>query len=152
MQSWPSLCRAMTDTLGKSARSELMSRVRQKDTSPELAVRRLLHSMGYRFRLHVAELPGKPDIVLPRYRAVVQVHGCFWHGHEGCPRGKRPSSNVEFWSEKIAQNKARDERDQARLQSMGWQVVVVWECELKDTDALSTRLKDALCCAQRSSK
>jgi len=117
-----------------------MSRVRGKDTRPELVVRRMLHHEGFRFRLHVRELPGQPDVVLPRHRAVVEVRGCFWHGHPGCPRATAPSSNVEFWQPKLAANAERDARNEAALREAGWQVIVVWECETRDEAALRTRL------------
>src|SRR6266545_2111703 len=99
-----------------------MARVRTRDTGPEIAVRKLLHSMGYRFRLAPHELPGKPDIVLPRYKAAIFVHGCFWHGHTGCARGARPSSNAEFWNQKIDGNIRRDRKVQRALRLLGWRV------------------------------
>jgi DNA mismatch endonuclease (patch repair protein) len=117
-----------------------MSRVRGKDTRPELVVRRMLHREGFRYRLHVRELPGRPDVVLPRHRAVVEVRGCFWHGHPDCPRAAAPSSNVEFWEPKLAANVARDARNEAALREAGWRVIVVWECETRDEDALRARL------------
>lgn len=108
-----------------------MARIRSKDTKPELMVRQWLHKQGARFRLHRADLPGKPDIVLPRYRTVVLVHGCFWHAHEGRPCFKIPSSRTEWWQRKLGRNKARDWQHQRALELQGWQVLVVWECELK---------------------
>jgi DNA mismatch endonuclease (patch repair protein) len=107
----------------------MMSGIRGRDTKPELAVRRYLHANGLRYRLHVRDLPGKPDIVLPRHRAVVFVHGCFWHRHEGCRYAYRPKSNVEFWQAKLDANTARDGQDQERLRALGWRVFVVWECQ-----------------------
>jgi DNA mismatch endonuclease (patch repair protein) len=121
-----------------------MSRIRGKDTKPERVVRSLLHREGFRFRLHVRELPGRPDIVLPRHRAVVFVHGCFWHRHPGCPRAFTPSSNVEFWQKKLAANPPRDAANEKALRETGWRVVVVWECETKDAETLRARLLDAL--------
>jgi DNA mismatch endonuclease (patch repair protein) len=121
-------------------RSRNMSRVRGKDTRPELAVRRLLHREGFRFRLHVRELPGRPDVVLPRHRAVVEVRGCFWHRHPGCPRATAPSTNVEFWERKLTATVERDARNEAALRAAGWRVIVVWECETRDEDALRSRL------------
>jgi DNA mismatch endonuclease (patch repair protein) len=105
-----------------------MSGIRGRDTQPELAVRRILHACGLRYRLHVRRLPGRPDIVLPRYRAVVFVHGCFWHQHAGCPYAYRPKSNREFWESKLDGNVARDELQQRILGELGWRVFVVWEC------------------------
>ena len=106
-----------------------MSKIRGRDTSPELALRRALHSLGLRFRVHAA-LPGKPDIVLPRHKAVVFVHGCFWHRHEGCKVASNPKSNTAFWEEKFERNVARDRRVAGQLEAAGWRVLVSWECEL----------------------
>ena len=116
-----------------------MAAVRQKDTAPEMAVRRLLHGMGYRYRLHSRDLPGCPDLVFPGRRKVVFVHGCFWHGHS-CRRGSLPKSRVAFWSAKIGGNRKRDASAMALLQEMGWEGCVVWQCELEDRDALGRRL------------
>lgn len=123
-----------TDNLTAAQRSRVMQRVRSKDTQPELLVRRYLHAAGFRFRLHDAKLPGSPDVVLPRYRTVVFVQGCFWHSHgTGCSRKSReaPKTNVGFWKAKLAVNQARDQRIQHQLRELGWQVLIVWECELK---------------------
>jgi DNA mismatch endonuclease, patch repair protein len=120
-----------------------MSRVKNRDTHPEILVRSLLHRMGYRFRLHRNDLPGKPDIVLPKFRSVIFVHGCFWHGH-GCPKGKRPSSNVDFWNSKLDGNIDRDKSNQESLRHLGWNVLTVWECETRDIDTLTTKLTDFL--------
>ncbi len=117
-----------------------MARVKQRNTAPELTVRRLLHGLGYRFRLHRKDLPGKPDIVLPRHRKIILVHGCLWHGHAGCRRGTRPVTNAEFWNAKIDRNIARDVKVQADLAALGWQVLTVWDCETRDATALQTRL------------
>jgi len=130
----------MTDVFDPETRSRIMSRVKGRDTSPELIVRRMLHAMGYRFRLHDASLPGRPDIVLPRHGKIVQVHGCFWHGHRGCKRATTPASNTEFWKNKIEGNKARDSRVERRLRRWGWSVMTVWECQTKDPDRLRRRL------------
>ncbi len=120
-----------------AARSRVMRAVRGKDTRPELRVRRLLHRLGYRYRLHVAGLPGKPDLVFPARASVIFVHGCFWHGHD-CPRGARPPrANAAYWTAKIARNVERDARNRAELEASGWQVHVVWECEMKDAEALA---------------
>ncbi len=107
-----------------------MSRIRGKDTQPELALRKALHRLGLRYRLHGAGLPGKPDLVFPRYRTVVFVHGCFWHRHAGCKIASTPKSNMSFWLEKFEKNIARDARVTAQLEATGWKVLVVWECEL----------------------
>lgn len=120
------------DTFSKEKRSAIMGRIRSQNTKPELAVRRLLHASGLRFRLHVATLPGKPDIVLPKHKAVVFVQGCFWHGHD-CRRGKAPSSNTAFWSQKLTRNVARDKNNIAALEGLGWRVFIVWECGLRSS-------------------
>ena len=130
----------MADTFTAEQRRTVMSHVKGRDTKPEVKVRRILHGLGYRFRLHRKDLPGKPDIVLPKYRAVVQVHGCFWHGHPGCRRSARPTTNVEFWNRKIDGNIARDQAAYEALGRLGWAVLVVWECETRDLDALKERL------------
>ena len=121
-----------------------MARVKGRNTKPEKVVRSLLHGMGYRFRLHRKELPGKPDVVLPKYRKVVFVHGCFWHGHYGCRRAARPSSNTEFWNTKIDGNMERDRRSVISLESLGWRALTVWECELRDKESLKETLKGFL--------
>jgi DNA mismatch endonuclease (patch repair protein) len=114
-----------------------MKRIGRANTAPELAVRRHLHARGFRYRLHVPDLPGTPDIVLPRYRTVVFVHGCFWHGHD-CPHGAAiPRSNPAYWSEKIARNRRRDERKESAIGELGWHVEVVWECEADDPRKLT---------------
>ncbi|MDQ2805588.1 MAG: very short patch repair endonuclease [Chloroflexota bacterium] len=134
----------MPEKLSPQQRSALMSRVKQRDTAPELVVRRLLHRMGYRFRLHRKDLPGKPDIVLPRHRKIILVHGCLWHGHEGCRRGARPVRNAEFWNAKIDRNIARDTKVQAELQALGWGVLTVWQCETRDLSTLEAQLRNFL--------
>ncbi|WP_082503791.1 very short patch repair endonuclease [Methylobacterium sp. Leaf117] len=120
----------MADRLTPEQRRLNMSRVRAKDTGPEMAVRRLLHHAGYRYRLHSRELPGRPDLVLPRYRTVVFVHGCFWHGH-GCSLFKVPTTRTEFWTAKIDANKRRDEAAVVALATAGWRSLWVWECALR---------------------
>lgn len=122
----------MADRLSPEARSANMSKVGNKNTAPELLVRRLLHRAGYRFRLHRRDLPGSPDIVLPRWRTVVFVHGCFWHGHAGCRRSKLPSTRTEFWQAKVERNQERDAHAEHALTKLGYHVVTLWECELKD--------------------
>lgn len=121
------------DTVSKRTRSRLMAGIRSKDTHPEKAVRSMLHRMGYRFRLHRADLPGRPDIALPKHRKLVLVHGCFWHQHRGCALASKPSSNVQYWSTKLANNIARDKRNRMKLRRLGWKVLVIWECQTRDT-------------------
>ncbi len=117
-----------------------MSHVGGKDTKPELIVRSILHRMGYRFRLHRRDLPGKPDITLPKYKKVIFIHGCFWHGHEGCPKSKRPDTNKEFWNKKLDKNIARDKINMEKIKELGWDVLVVWTCELKNMDTLKNKI------------
>ncbi len=119
-----------------------MSLVKGKNTRPELTVRRLLHAMGFRFRLHRSDLPGKPDIVLPMYRAAIFVHGCFWHRHQdkNCKLARLPKSRLNFWTPKLEGNRLRDEENQQKLAAAGWRTLVVWECQLNDIDALTKRL------------
>ena len=121
----------MADKFSKETRSRIMSRIRGKDTKPEILVRSYLFSRGLRFRKNDRRYPGSPDIVLPKYRTIVFVHGCFWHLHEGCKHAKIPKSNVEYWKNKLYKNRERDERNQKELEAMGWKVITVWECELK---------------------
>ncbi|MEQ8588599.1 MAG: very short patch repair endonuclease [Thalassobaculaceae bacterium] len=130
----------MVDRLTKSQRSRNMSRIGRANTRPELAVRRILHRAGYRFRLHRRELPGTPDIVLPGRRTVVFVHGCFWHRHPGCRHATVPSTRRDFWLNKFEANVCRDSRVHSELAELGWNVVVVWECEIRDHDTLLQRL------------
>ncbi|MGG5890709.1 very short patch repair endonuclease [Falsiroseomonas sp. HC035] len=124
-----------------AARSALMARVRGKNTRPELIVRRTLHAMGERFRLHRADYPGRPDIVLPRHRLAIFVHGCFWHRHPGCRLSSMPKTRVDFWKDKFATNVARDARNVAALQAMGWRVATVWECETRNPELLAVALE-----------
>jgi DNA mismatch endonuclease (patch repair protein) len=120
----------MADFLTPAQRSERMSRIRGKDSQPELALRRALHRLGLRYRLHVPNLPGKPDLVFPRYKAVVFVHGCFWHRHRGCKIATTPKSNTQFWVDKFETNVSRDARNTTELRAMGWRVFVAWECDI----------------------
>jgi DNA mismatch endonuclease (patch repair protein) len=133
----------VTDTLSPVARSERMARVRHKDTKPELFVRRLLHAMGFRYRLHDKRLPGAPDLVFANRRKVIFVHGCFWHRHPepGCPLSRLPKSRLEFWLPKLQGNRQRDLRDQASLAGLGWQFLVVWECEIRHKEQLQNSLR-----------
>ena len=130
----------MTDIVDKQRRSEIMAGIRGRDTAPEMAVRRIAHRMGLRFRLHRKHLPGRPDLVFPKHRLVVFVHGCFWHRHEGCRQATIPKSRVVFWTEKFAMNVARDARQESALKEQGWRVLVIWECETKNERAVERRL------------
>lgn len=130
------------DRLSKDRRSWLMSRVRHKDTSPEVAVRRVAHGLGLRFRLHGRSLPGTPDLVFRKHKTVVFVHGCFWHRHAGCNKAGFPKSNVEFWREKFRRTVARDAEAMAGLQELGWRVEIVWECETKNQTHLENKLRE----------
>ena len=122
--------RTMADRLSKEERSELMSHIRSVNTKPEVALRRALWRRGFRYRVNVKNLPGSPDIVLPKHRTVVFVHGCFWHGHNGCKEYTVPKTNTEFWVNKVARNQERDQEVWRKLEAKGWSVVIVWECEL----------------------
>ncbi|WP_419784279.1 very short patch repair endonuclease [Maridesulfovibrio sp.] len=128
------------DKLSLEKRSWNMSRIRSKNTKPELIVRSLLHNMGFRFRLHRKDLPGKPDIVLPKYKTVIFVHGCFWHQHAGCKDGRIPKSNAEYWVEKFRRNHKRDKEVKELLQIQGWHVITIWACEIKDLPKLANSL------------
>lgn len=121
----------MVDVVDSETRSRMMSGIRGKDTKPELLIRSLLHRRGFRFRLHVKNMPGKPDLVLRRYGAVILIHGCFWHGHD-CPAFKWPSSRVDFWRTKILRNQENDRKAKQRLAEMGWRVLTIWECAMRD--------------------
>ena len=121
----------MADVMTPQQRHVCMSHIRSKDTKPEQLVRQALWHNGFRYRLHVKVLPGKPDIVLPKYRTVIFINGCFWHGHEGCRYYVIPKTNTSFWLDKITSNKVRDARDKSALNEAGWRVVTIWECELK---------------------
>lgn len=134
----------MTDRLSPEARSRNMSRIRSGDTGPERVVRRMLFSLGYRFRLHRRDLPGTPDIVFVSRKKIIFVHGCFWHGHSHCRRAAQPSSNVKFWAEKIAKNKSRDKAAVAALKRGRWRVCVIWQCELARPMAVESKLREFL--------
>ena len=135
----------MPDIFAPEKRHEIMQNVKTKNTAPEIKLRSLLHKNGFRFRANRKDLPGKPDIVLPKYRAVIFVHGCFWHGHD-CPRGQRPQTNADFWKQKIDRNVIRDKSDVSLLESLGWRVLIVWECEIKkkNESVLLSRVKEFL--------
>ena len=129
----------MADRVSKQTRSFIMSRIRSKNTVPELAVRKHLFSMGFRFRLHSKNLPGSPDIVLPKYRTAVQVRGCFWHSHN-CMNGKIPKSNKRYWLKKLAKNKERDKYNDSQLKKMGWDVVILWECTVMNGVKIKSKM------------
>ena len=133
----------MSDSLSPAMRSERMGRVRGRDTKPEMIVRRLLHRMGYRYRLHAKDLPGQPDIVFRRRRRAIFVHGCFWHRHPDpdCRLARLPKSRLDFWLPKLKGNRERDVATVARLESMEWNVLLVWECELRDREQLENKLR-----------
>ena len=142
------------DIISEERRSWNMSRIKGKDTKPELVVRSILHKMGYRFRLHRKELPGKPDIVLPKYKTVIFVHGCFWHRHKKCKFAYTPKSRVKFWKDKFAETVKRDKQHLKQLKENGWEVFIVWECETKDMDKLKkiiNKISQEINCALLSS-
>ena len=128
------------DTRSPEQRRRIMQAVGTKNTGPEMKVRRILHALGLRFRLHRKDLPGKPDIVLPRHRKVIFVHGCFWHAH-GCAKGQPPKSPPDYWLPKLARNVERDRTKKEQLESLGWQVLVLWQCEIKESEQLAARLQ-----------
>ncbi|MCL5024779.1 MAG: very short patch repair endonuclease [Nitrospirae bacterium] len=132
------------DVYDKKKRSEIMARVKGRDTEPELLVRSIVHNLGYRFRLYRRDLPGNPDITLPRHRKVIFVHGCFWHGHKNCPRAARPTTNISFWKKKLDSNMARDLLNIRQLRKEGWRVLVIWQCQTKDMQRLVKRIDEFL--------
>lgn len=132
------------DRISAEQRSANMRRIRSKDTSPELALRRLIHALGFRFRLHRKGLPGRPDLVFPGRRKVIFVHGCFWHQHPGCSEGRIPRSRLDYWTPKLGRNQVRDAANLNLLNEQGWKVLVIWECDLKDLQALTKRVKGFL--------
>lgn len=130
----------MADTVTKEVRSRIMSSVRQWDTSAERVVRSFLHAKGFRFRLNRRDLPGSPDIVLPRYRTVIFVHGCFWHQHRGCQKARRPSSNKDYWDRKLDENVRRDKKKATELRKLGWKVITIWQCETQSPELMTQKL------------
>ena len=130
----------VVDTVSPIVRSRIMANVKSKDTQPEMQVRRMLHGLGYRYRLHRRDLPGRPDLTFPSRKKVVFVNGCFWHQHSGCPRATIPATNREFWIAKLERNRLRDERNQTLLSLDGWKVMTVWECQLRDIDQVAEYL------------
>lgn len=134
----------MPDTFTPEERSRIMAKVQSENTSVELKVRSFLHRLGYRYRLHAKHLPGKPDIVFPRSHKVIFVHGCFWHQHESCVRAKRPTSNTDYWNKKLDRNIVRDRANMVALREQGWDVLVVWECEVAHFSILAEKLIEFL--------
>jgi DNA mismatch endonuclease (patch repair protein) len=129
----------MSDIFSKRKRSDIMSHISGKETKPEILVRKFLFASGFRFRKNVKDLPGKPDIVLPKYKTVIFIHGCFWHGHT-CKRGALPTTNVEFWKTKICGNVERDKRNTLELEKCDWKIIVIWQCEIKNIELRNKRL------------
>ncbi len=134
----------MVDTVSPEVRSRIMSQVKSKGMKPEMKVRRLLHGLGYRYRLHRSDLPGRPDLVFPSRRKVVFVNGCFWHYHRGCVHVRVPASNQDYWVAKLERNRDRDERNLELLEAGGWSVMTAWECELRDMETATERLVEFL--------
>lgn len=132
------------DVFTAEKRSQIMSHIRGYDTKPELLVRSIVHRLGYRFRLHVEDLPGSPDIVLPKHKKVIFIHGCFWHGHKGCKRSQRPSTNVIFWQDKLDKNVDRDKRTQKELRRLGWRYLIIWQCEIGRPGRIKRKIKQFL--------
>ncbi|WP_370794036.1 very short patch repair endonuclease [Bacteroides stercorirosoris] len=130
----------MSDIFSLQKRSDIMSKIGGKNTKPEILVRKFLFSKGFRYRINVKTLPGKPDIVLPKYKTVIFVNGCFWHGHN-CKKGKLPSSNIDFWKEKISNNKSRDDKNSDLLIKLGWKVIIIWQCEISNVNNREIRLE-----------
>lgn len=131
----------MADIFTKQKRSQIMAAVKNKNTKPEIHVRKALFSRGFRYRINDKRLPGSPDIVLPKYHAVIFVHGCYWHGHTNCKKAIKPSTNKNFWNAKIEKNRLRDQKAQQELSQMGWKVIVIWECELRNKESFEFSLK-----------
>ena len=143
----------MADIVSPEKRSSMMSGIRGKDTKPEIIMRCLLHQFGYRFRLHRKDLPGRPDIVLPKWRTVIFVNGCYWHGHEDCHLFRPPKTRTEFWTNKIEKNQARDQRNHTALEDAGWKVLVIWECAVsKKLSLTAEQLEAAIAAALASSE
>ena len=134
----------MADIVDSQRRSEMMAGIKGRDTGPERIVRRIAHGLGFRYRLHRKDLPGRPDLVFPRHRLAVFVHGCFWHRHNGCRYAYTPKSRVMFWMEKFAGNVTRDRRNEEALRNLGWRVLVIWECETKDEEHIERKLAEGV--------
>lgn len=131
----------MADIFSKEKRSEIMSKIGPKDSKPEIIVRKTVHSLGYRFRLHRKDLPGNPDLVFPKYKKAIFVHGCFWHRHKRCQRGKLPATNTTFWEEKISGNVKRDKSNFNKLRRLGWKYLVIWQCDIKESNKENLKRK-----------
>ena len=131
----------MTDIFSKEKRSEIMSKIGPKNSKPEIIVRKIVHSLGYRFRLHRKDLPGNPDLVFPKYKKAIFVHGCFWHGHKRCQQGKLPATNTTFWEEKISGNVKRDKSNFNKLRRLGWKYLVIWQCDIKKSNKENLKRK-----------
>jgi DNA mismatch endonuclease, patch repair protein len=129
------------DIYSKEKRSKIMSKIKGKETKPEILIRKFLFSEGFRYRINDERYPGKPDLVLPKYKTVIFIHGCFWHGHEGCKASKLPATNAEFWEKKISDNIVRDRKNVEKLEDEGWNVITVWQCEIKSKAKREERLK-----------
>lgn len=134
----------MTDTIPPLRRSENMRRIRDKHTSPEMTVRRIVHAMGFRYRLHSPQLPGKPDLSFRRLQKIIEVRGCFWHQHGKCADSHIPGSRVDYWRPKLQRNQQRDRENLKRLRKLGWHVLVIWECEVRDTNRTAARIQEFL--------
>lgn len=134
----------MVDTIDRRSRSRVMALVKSKNTGPEMLVRKLVFAAGYRYRIHVKNLPGSPDLTFPRRKKVIFVHGCFWHRHEGCDLARMPKSSIDFWESKLSGNKLRDARAIDALRQCGWDVMVVWECELRDPENVARAIQEFL--------
>ena len=130
----------MSDIFSFQKRSDIMSKIGEKNTKPKILVRKFLFSKGFRYRINVKTLPGKPDIVLPKYKTVIFINGCFWHGHN-CKKGKLPSSNIDFWRKKISNNKSRDDKNSDLLIKLGWKVIIIWQCEISNVNNREIRLE-----------
>jgi DNA mismatch endonuclease, patch repair protein len=130
----------MTDVFSREKRSEIMSKISGKNTNAEILIRKIIFKMGYRYRLHVHDLPGCPDIVLPKYKKVIFINGCFWHGHSNCNRSNRPKTNIDFWNKKLDENISRDKAILSDLEKLGWEVLVIWQCQLKDQEFIKAIL------------
>ncbi len=131
----------ITDIYNKEKRSDIMSRIRGRETKPEELVRKFLFSKGFRYRINDKRYLGKPDIVIPKYRAIIFIHGCFWHGHENCKASKLPETNTDFWKNKISDNKARDQKNIEKLRNEGWNVILIWQCEIKNKTNREKRME-----------
>jgi DNA mismatch endonuclease (patch repair protein) len=140
------------DRLSPERRSDNMRRIQSTDTSPEMIVRRLVHCMGYRYRLHVAKFPGKPDMVLHRLKRIIEVRGCFWHQHPGCIDSHIPKTRLEYWGPKLECNQRRDAENLQKLKTLGWKILIIWECQLADQPRLQKRLQRFLCASPQRSR